>query len=88
MQKRQIKKMTGGKWQKIKWSEVKKGDTLRIYERGYGFSDGRSNTFVATSDAKKIEGNWGFEYEHGDLNDAALINVHDNVRKGNPKTST
>ena len=88
-QKRQVKKFIGGKWQQVKWCDIKKGDQVRIYERGHGYNDGRSNTFVALSDASQgtyadgqPDGIWSFKYEHGFLDNRAIIDVHTNVRKG------
>ena len=88
MQKRQVKKQVTGIWQDVKWKDIKKGDLFRIYERGYGYHDGRTNTFIATADAEiACDGEWGIPYEHGILTDTALINVHDNVRKSDGKVS-
>lgn len=82
MQKRQVKKFVGGKWQECKWADIAKGDTVRIYERGYGVTDGGSNTFVALGYSKLVDGSWQFEYERGVMTDEAQIDVHSNIRKG------
>lgn len=67
MHLRRIKKYTAGRWQSIKWSEIKKGDLLRIYDRKMRISDGRTTDFKATSNAYPVEidGNtyWQFNYE-------------------------
>jgi len=67
MHSRKIKKHVAGQWQLIKWNEVKKGDLLRIYDRGMKVSDGTDVEFRATSNAYPVEidGNtyWQFNYE-------------------------
>ena len=67
MHLRKIKKRTAGQWQYIKWQDIKKGDLLRIYDRGMKVSDGRMVDFRATSNAYPVEIDgetyWQFNYE-------------------------
>jgi hypothetical protein len=84
MNTRQVKRFVAGKWNPIKWSEIKIGDTLRIYDRGHGFHDGTINTFIATSDGSKASGVWSFNY--GDAmsqNALSHVNVHSNELAAN-----
>jgi len=60
---RKVKKYIAGKWNPLKWHQIKKGDLIRLYDRGMRTSDGDLDEFVATSDAYENEnGVWAFEY--------------------------
>lgn len=85
MQTRKIKKNVAGVWQEIKWADIKKGDILRIYERGHLYHDGTVDTFVATSDSYLFKPDsiyHVFEFEAGAEKSIPHTNVHDNVRAG------
>jgi hypothetical protein len=64
---RKIKKNVAGIWQSLKWHQIKKGDLIRIYDRGMRIADGGTVEFEATSDAYEVEidgkNYWQFDYD-------------------------
>jgi hypothetical protein len=68
MHLRKIKKYTAGQWKVIKWSDIEKGDLLRIYDRGMKVCDDSGEIdFRATSNSYPVEIDgktyWQFNYE-------------------------
>jgi hypothetical protein len=84
MQTRKVRRFTAGKWNDIKWSDIKEGNVIRVFDREYNHHDGTINTFVATSDAYlEKDGWWRFQYDENKVMDNKSVhNVHDNVRAG------
>lgn len=56
MQTRKVRRFVCGKWMDIKWSDINRGDVIRVYDREYGHHDGATLTFCAVDDSYVIGG--------------------------------
>lgn len=62
MQTRKVRRLVCGKWNDIKWSDINRGDVIRVYDREYNHHDGETNTFCAVDSAILVSGVWSFKY--------------------------
>lgn len=54
--------MQGGSWVEVPFSQITKGDVVRLYEpTGEPVRQGSTSTWIAMSDAFRVEGIWTFE---------------------------
>ena len=62
MQTRKVRRLVAGKWNDIKWSDINRGDVIRVFDREYNHHDGTANTFCAVDSAILVSGVWSFKY--------------------------
>lgn len=85
MFKRTLKKFIGGKWEPIKWTEVRVGDKVRVYERG--MLSETDTEVQAPHSLIEIDGNSYIELttSNGKINSKGLLSKHCEMRNPNKR---
>ena len=80
---RTLTKASAGKWEQIKWQDLKQGDVIRVYEKGM-----LSETDLVVSDLPyKEEDYWQVTTDNGLVSSKGLLTPQIGLRNPNKRRS-
>jgi hypothetical protein len=76
----------GGKWEPVRWQDVKPNDMIRVYERGM-LSDGINAKVLAPCDVIEIEDNYyaNILTDQGEINSKGVFSPYSTLRNPSKK---